>query len=46
MLTSPCRPLAIPFRATGIAVYLENKGTSETVQKIGEANFQSDFVIS
>jgi hypothetical protein len=39
MPTSLPEFLAIPFRATGIAVYLENKGTPEMVQKIGGANF-------
>jgi len=43
MPASPPQPLAIPFRATAHCVYLENKGTSEMVQKIGEANSQSAF---
>jgi hypothetical protein len=43
MPTSPGQSTAIPFRATGIAIYLENKGTSQTVQKIAEGNFQSAF---
>jgi hypothetical protein len=33
------RFLAISFYATGIAGYLENKGTPEMVRKIGGANF-------
>ena len=41
MPTSLVQSLAIPFCAIGIAVDLENKGTSEKVQKIGKANFQS-----
>jgi len=39
MPTSPCQSLAIPFHATGIAAYLENKCTSERVQTTSEANF-------
>jgi len=35
---SPGQSLAIPFRATGIAVCLRKQSTSETVQRIGGAN--------
>jgi hypothetical protein len=40
---SPPQSRAIPFRGTGVAVSLENKGTPETVQKIGEAKFSLVF---
>jgi hypothetical protein len=43
MPTSLPEFLAIPFRGTSMAVYLENKGTSETVQKIGEAKIKPGF---
>jgi len=46
MPDSPGQSTAIPFRATGIAIYLENNGTSETVQKIAEGIFNPLFVIS
>ena len=43
MPASPGQSTAIPFRATGIAIYLENNGTPETVQKIVERSSQSAF---
>ena len=43
MPTSPSQSPAIPSYATGIAVYLEDKGASETAQRIGKANFSTRF---
>ena len=43
MPTSPPQSVSIPSYATGIAVYLEDKGASETAQRIGEANFSTRF---
>jgi hypothetical protein len=37
------KSLSVRFRATGIAVHLEDKGTSETAQKIDEAEFSIVF---
>jgi hypothetical protein len=43
MSASPGQSTAIPLRAIGIAVDLENKRPSETDQKISEADFQPAF---
>lgn len=41
--TSPCQSLVIPFRATGIAVYLEDKATSESDSEDWRSEFSIRF---
>jgi hypothetical protein len=45
MPTSLSEFLAIPFRATSIAVYLENKATPETLRRLEERIFNTLLVI-